>query len=111
MAAKFELKRNERGLFHFNLKTGDGQIILTSGTYAAKADALTGIDAVRRHAPDDTYFVRKRSAAGESYFVLKAGNGEAIGKSGIYAGRAALENGIASVKRSAAVAPVDDRTA
>jgi hypothetical protein len=111
MAAKFELKRNERGLFHFKLKAGNDQIILTSGTYAAKVDALRGIDAVRRHAPDDTYFVRKQSPGGEPYFVLKAGNGEAIGKSEIYSGRAALENGIASVKRTAAAAPIDDTTA
>lgn len=108
MAAKFELKKNDRGLFHFNLKAGNGEIILTSGTYAAKVDALIGIDAVRRNAADDARFARKESARGEPYFVLKASNGEAIGRSEMYSGSAALENGIASVKSNAMDARIDD---
>lgn len=108
MAGKFELKRNDKGQFHFNLKAGNGQIILTSGTYAAKLDALGGIDAVRRHAPDDTRFVRKQSVQGEPYFVLKSANGEAIGKSVMYSGHSALESGIASVKSHATDARIED---
>ncbi len=44
-------------------------------------------------------------------FNLKAGNGEVIGSSEVYNSRTSLDNGIASVKKNAADAPVEDQTA
>ena len=43
-------------------------------------------------------------------FDLKAGNGEVIATSEVYASEAACENGIASVKKNAPVANVEDQT-
>ena len=43
-------------------------------------------------------------------FNLKAGNGEVIGSSEVYNSRASLENGIASVKKNAPEAPVENQT-
>ena len=43
-------------------------------------------------------------------FNLKAGNGEVIGTSEVYNSRASLENGIASVKKNAPEAPVENQT-
>ena len=43
-------------------------------------------------------------------FNLKAGNGEVIGTSEVYNSRAPLENGIASVKKNAPEAPVENQT-
>jgi uncharacterized protein YegP (UPF0339 family) len=47
---------------------------------------------------------------GQPFFVLKAANGETIGRSEMYSSASAMENGIASVKRNAATATVDDLT-
>ena len=47
---------------------------------------------------------------GEPYFVLKAGNGQVIGKSEMYSSKTAMENGISSVMKNAADAKVDDQT-
>ena len=44
-------------------------------------------------------------------FNLKAGNGEVIGTSEVYNSRASLDGGIASVKKNAPAAPVEDQTA
>ena len=44
------------------------------------------------------------------YFVLKAANGEPIGKSEIYSSEAAAKNGVESVKKNAAVAQIEDQT-
>ena len=43
-------------------------------------------------------------------FNLKAGNGEVIGTSEVYNSRASLEKGIASVKKNAPEAPVENQT-
>ena len=111
MAGQFELKQTESGQFMFNLKAGNGQIILTSQRYQAKVSAQDGIESIKKHAADDGYFERKTSAAGEPYFVLKAANGQVIGQSQMYSAASAMENGIASVKVNAPDAPVVDMTA
>lgn len=43
-------------------------------------------------------------------FNLKAGNGEVIGTSEVYKSRDSLDNGIASVKKNAPEAPVENQT-
>lgn len=106
MAGQFELKQTENGQFMFNLKAGNGQIILTSQRYQAKDSAKDGIESVRKHAGADTNFERKTSTAGEPYFVLKAANGQVIGQSEMYSSVSAMENGIASVMANAGTAPV-----
>jgi hypothetical protein len=111
MAARFELKVAGGDQFMFNLKAGNHEIILTSELYTRKASAEVGIESVRKNAGDDARFERKTSRAGDPYFVLKAANGETIGKSEMYSAAAAMEKGIASVKANAPGAPVVDETA
>ncbi|MGH7782304.1 MAG: YegP family protein [Candidatus Binatia bacterium] len=101
MAGKFELKTGASGKYHFNLKAGNGQIILTSETYDSHEGAKSGIESVRKNAPDDGNYERKTSSKGDPYFVLKAGNGQTIGKSEMYSSESAMENGIESVKTNA----------
>jgi uncharacterized protein YegP (UPF0339 family) len=51
---------------------------------------------------------RELPAKGKSYFVLKAKNGEIIGRSESYASTAATERGIQSVKTNAPLAVTED---
>ncbi len=111
MAGTFELKTTSNGKYLFNLKAGNGQVILTSETYEQKASALNGIESVRKNAATDANFDRRTAKNGEPYFVLLAGNKQEIGRSEMYSGTGALENGIASVKTNAPAAKVDDTTA
>lgn len=111
MAAKFELKRANNGQFMFNLKAGNGEVILTSELYLEKSSALHGIESTKTNATDDGRYERKNSKSGAPYFVLKAGNGEIIGKSEMYSSASAMEGGIASVKKNAPAAGVEDTTA
>lgn len=108
MPGKFELKPTSDSQFMFNLKAGNGEVILTSERYKAKSGAENGIASVRKNAPDDHRYDRRRSTAGEPYFVLKAANGEIIGKSEMYSGEAAMEKGIRSVKENAPDAKLED---
>lgn len=49
--AKFELYKSSNGEFRWRLKSGNGQIIATSGEgYTSKSGAQNGIDAVKRDA-------------------------------------------------------------
>ena len=111
MAGKFEITTRKNGEFQFNLKAGNGQVILTSEGYKAKASALNGVESVRKHSQDDANFERLTAKDGSPYFSLKAGNGQSIGKSEMYSGAAARDNGIASVIKHAADAGVADATA
>jgi uncharacterized protein YegP (UPF0339 family) len=106
MAGKFELNTSSNGKFFFNLKASNGQIILSSEMYDTKSGAENGIASVKKNAADDARYDRRTAANGDPYFVLKAANGEQIGRSETYKSAAAMENGVESVKTNAPDAPI-----
>ena len=111
MAGKFEIKQAKDGQYHFNLKAGNGQVILSSELYKTKAACENGIASVQKNAGEEGRYERRENKNGEPYFVLKAGNGQEIGRSEFYSGAAAMENGIASVTKNAPDAAIEDATA
>lgn len=106
----YELKTDKSGQFVFNLKATNGQVILSSESYAQKGSALAGIESVRANGTADENFERKTSSANQPYFVLKAKNGSVIGRSEMYSSEPARDYGIASVKTNCASTDVDDLT-
>lgn len=106
MPGKFEIVTGKSGKFHFNLKASNGQVILTSEKYESLAAAKKGITSVKKNAANDKRFERKTAKDGSCYFVLKAANGETIGKSEMYKTAKSMENGIASVGKHAPDAAV-----
>jgi uncharacterized protein YegP (UPF0339 family) len=106
MAGKFEIKESTSGKFRFNLKAGNGQVILSSESYETKQGAEKGIESVRKNAHDDNRYERKTAKNDEAFFVLKADNGEPLGRSETYSSVSAMENGIESVKKNVADAEV-----
>lgn len=87
--------------YHFRLKANNGQVILQSQAYDSKDGAKKGIESVINNAGNDDRFERKTAKNGEVYFVLKAGNGQTIGKSEMYSAASGMENGIKSVRNNA----------
>lgn len=110
MAAKYELKKTRNDKFLFNLVAGNGQTVLTSEMYEAKASALNGIESVRKNGTDDARYERLSAKDGSPYFTLKASNGQVIGQSQMYSGTSARDGGIASVQNNCAAAVLDDQT-
>ena len=98
---KFEITKRKNGEFQFNLKAGNGQVILTSEGYTAKAGCLNGVESVKKNSQDDSKFEKKVATNGKFYFCLKATNGQIIGMSQMYTTEASRDNGIASVKTNA----------
>ncbi len=111
MAAKFELKKSKDGQFMFNLKAANGQVILTSELYKTKASAENGIESVRKNSAREGAFEVKSNSRGEPYFILKATNGQEIGRSEYYSSKSSMDNGIASVKKNAPEARLSDISA
>lgn len=105
---KFEITTRKNGEYQFNLKAGNGQVILTSEGYSSKSGCQNGIDSVRKNADDDSKFERKTSSNGKPYFNLKATNGQVIGNSEMYESESSRDNGIESVKKNAPTAEVSD---
>ena len=106
MAAKFELKLTAKKNWMFNLKAGNGEIILTSEQYAAREGASNGIESVRKNAAIADSFDVRTAKNGEPYFVLMAKNREILGRSEMYQSPSSVKRGIASVMRNAPAARV-----
>ena len=120
MASRFEIKQTKSGGFRFNLIATNGQVIATSEVYSSLDGCKNGVESVRKncaaHVEDQTkegfetlthpkYEVYK-DKIGEFRFRLKARNGEIIAVSEGYKAKASCQNGIASVRKNAADAPV-----
>lgn len=110
MAGKFELKKGKTGKFSFNLKSGNGQVVFTSQSYDSKRSATAGIASVMKNGDKEARYERKASAKGQPYFLIKANNGQVIGKSQMYANTVSMEKGIKSVMKNAPTAATNDLT-
>ena len=111
---KFVMKKVPSGI-KFDLKAGNGEIILSSEVYKSKASCKAGLASVIKNAEgpveDQTAEAPKKEKhpkfelytdkKGEYRFRLKATNGQIIGVSEGYTTKKACENGIASVKKNA----------
>ncbi|MBM3117428.1 YegP family protein [Jeongeupia naejangsanensis] len=105
MSGKYELKLAKDGQHMFNLKAANGQVILTSELYRSKAAAENGIESVKTNSPLEERYERRENKNGEPYFILKAANHQEIGRSEYYSSKAAMENGIESVKKNGPDSP------
>ena len=118
---KFVIKETNTGI-KFDLKAGNGEVILTSEVYRAERSCRKGIASVQKNAPiaaveDQTvegYAPEKcpkieiyTDKAGEIRFRLKATNGQIIGVSEGYKAMASCTNGIDSVKKNAVDSPIE----
>ncbi|MEM6637979.1 MAG: YegP family protein [Pseudomonadota bacterium] len=110
MAGKFEVYTDKAGETRFRLKAGNGQIILASEGYKAKASAMKGVASVRKNAAEEGRFDKSETKNGKFRFNLKASNGQIIGTSESYESTSARDNGIASVMKNAPDAKLDDQT-
>ena len=107
---KFTISKRKNDEYQFNLKAGNGEIILTSEGYTTKANCQKGIESVRINSQDDSRYDRRVAVNEKDYFVLKARNGEIIGKSQYYSSKSSMEIGIDSVKTNAPTAEIVDET-
>ena len=117
---KFVIRETNTG-WKFDLKATNGEVIATSEVYSTKAACLRGAQSVAKNAPTvpcadlteggkaaNPQFQLYRDRAGEYRFRLTARNGEVIAVSEGYKAKASCENGIASVRKNAEDAPIEE---
>ena len=119
---KFVIKDAKNGA-KFDLKAGNGEIILSSEIYSSMAGCKNGIASVQKNAPiaaleDQTVegFEKQKNPkfevytdkAGEFRFRLKAANGEIIGVGEGYKKKASCLNGIESIRKNAVDAKIEE---
>ncbi len=108
MSGKFELTKNRHGLFVLSLKAANGQVVMTSQTLHNKDDAQALLEQLRKCSLKDECYDRRLAPGGQPYFSLLGEDGERLGKSTHYSSIAAMEKGIASVKRNASASRMLD---
>lgn len=108
MSGKYELTKNRHGQFVFSLKAANGQVVMTSQAMTTKEQAQAELERVREFCVRDECYDRRLAPGGQPYFSLLSDDGERLGKSTHYSSTAAMEKGIASVKRNAASARLID---
>jgi uncharacterized protein YegP (UPF0339 family) len=82
--ARFTNFEGDNGLYYFNLKAGNGEIVLQSQAYTSEAAAMNGNFAVAEAGLDASNYDIKQAKDGGYYFNLKADNGEIVGTSEVY---------------------------
>ncbi|MBN2690830.1 MAG: YegP family protein [Burkholderiaceae bacterium] len=84
MAVRFELHKNDKGQFHFSLKTAEGATLLSSEQYESKASAENGIASVKKNSVLPERFDKQTASDGRAYFTLKAANHQVVGTSPMF---------------------------
>jgi uncharacterized protein YegP (UPF0339 family) len=95
--ARVEVAVGETGKFHFNVFAKNGQIVLTSESYASDAAAFNGAFAVQQDGQNAANYTIKTNTSGGYYFTLSALNGQVIGVSQQYTTRASAQSAITSM--------------
>ncbi|MEJ8568761.1 YegP family protein [Elongatibacter sediminis] len=107
MAGKFVVTKGKDGQDYFVLKASNGQVILQSEGYKTRKSCANGIESVRKNAGVESRFECRTAKNGKAYFVLKASNGQEIGRSQMYKSDSGCRNGMKSVAANAAGATVE----
>jgi uncharacterized protein len=107
----FEVLEADNGEFYFNLVAANGEIIGTSELYTTKQSAEGGVDGVMNAltakpttgaaSTSGAKFENFKGADGQSYFRLRAGNGEIVLQSEGYSSKSAADKAITSVRTNA----------
>ena len=83
--AVIKLNTTDGGQCNFSLKNDADKTLVKSEQYNTKSAAENGIESVKNNADNAARYDAKASDSGKFYFNLKAGNGQIIGTSPMFA--------------------------
>lgn len=102
---RFEVFRGLDGKHYFHLRARNGEIVLQSQAYSSRAKATAGVASVQSNGLVAARYSVLAAADGRFSFVLKATNGQVVGRGQLYASRWNAERGVETVINL--VQPVD----
>lgn len=94
---RFEIFRGLDGKSYFHLRAKNGEIVLQSQGYSSRAKAAGGVASVQTNGLIAARYTVLPAVDGRHYFVLKATNGQIIGRSQLYASKYNAERGVNTV--------------
>ena len=95
-AGKLSFWQATDGQWHFNLKSGNGSILLTSEAYTGRTGAINGALSTLENGVDTAQYVVKASANKGFVVTLKAANGQVISYSEVYSTKSNANRAITS---------------
>lgn len=95
LAGKFSLYQSTDGQWRFNLKSGNGAVLLASQAYTSRTGAITGILSVQANGVDPAMYDLRQTKTGYILHLLAA-NHESIGFSQVYATKSSATRAIKS---------------
>lgn len=107
---KFVITRDHNRKFHFKLQASNGQTILESEGYKAKANAKAGIASVKVHCRQTTQMTCTKTMRGKHMLILRSANGFVIASSPEFATSQECESALGTVRRVAPSAGIVDQT-
>ncbi len=111
MPATFELKTNDENQYLFNFLNSKGELILISGEYDNREEAMQGIKEVRTGSLMSNQIAAGKVPEGDMFFVIKDAAGSIIVKSVLFNSAMVFDNALHAVKDNACVAEIVDLTA
>jgi uncharacterized protein YegP (UPF0339 family) len=110
MPATFELKTNDENQYFFHFLNSSGELILMSGDYSDKEEAMQAIKEVRTGSLMSNQLAAGKVPDGDTFFVIKDSAGSIIVKSVLYNSTMVFDNALHTVKDNACVAEIVDLT-
>lgn len=104
---RFGCKQGKDGKYYFNLIARNGEVILTSQGYTSRSALRVGVESTKRNAMNIGSFELLKTTSREPYFVLKASNGEIVGRSEVYSSKEAMHTGVNAVMANAPEAEIE----
>lgn len=95
--AKFEVFKGLDSKYYFHLRAGNGEIVLQSQSYTSKQNAKKGVSSVRTNGGDEVNYEIREAQNDQTYFVLKAGNGQIIARGETYVSESNAERAIEDI--------------
>lgn len=97
--ARFTTLEGQNGLYYFNLKAANGEIVLQSQAYGNESSAMNGTFSVAESGGLKGNYDINKAKDGQYYFNLKAANGEIIGTSEMYTTKSNAKRGANGVMK------------
>ncbi len=94
-------KRKKDGFFYFQFLAEDGTVLLNSQSYTEKNTCFDGIKSVIQNAASPERYESSIDGDGKHFFILKAANGQEIGRSTKYNSEDALNAAISQFNTDA----------
>ncbi len=95
---RFVIFKGNDGQYYFNLKAGNGHIVLQSEGYTSKAGAENGVASVKTNGVDLDHYELLEASNGQWYFNLEARNYQVIGTSELYVSKYNATRGMKTVR-------------